>query len=181
MTVKRNTAIMFALLASASILSGCASTAPVGPLVDAVPGRGKSPQAFSRDDATCQMAAQNAVGGQTPGEAANQAAVGSAVAGTAIGAGAGALIGSASGRMGAGAAIGAGTGLLAGSLIGANNARAAGGSLQYQYDSVYARCMSARGNHIAGPAVAVAEPMYPAPPPPRYYWGPGPYYRPYGW
>lgn len=183
MTVSRNTKIIFALLASASLLSACASTAPTGPMVDAMPGRGKSPQAFQRDDIACQVSAQNAVGA-TPGEAANNAAVGSAVAGTAIGAGAGALIGSAAGKVGAGAAIGAGTGLLAGSLIGANNARAAAGSTQYQYDSVYAHCMAARGNRIAGPEVAVIEPapVYGPPPP---YWGPGPYYRPYyrpyGW
>ena len=181
MTAARTTSIVLALLASASVLSACASTMPAGPLVDAMPGRGKSEAAFQRDDIACQIAAQNAIGGQSPGGAANQAAVGSAVAGTALGAAAGAAIGSASGRMGSGAAIGAGTGLLAGSLIGANNARAAGGSVQYRYDSVYARCMTAKGNHIAGPAVAVVEPVYPYPRP--YYWGPGPYYRryPYGW
>jgi len=184
MSAKRTTSIVLAVLASASLLSACASTAPTGPLVDAMPGRGKSPAAFQRDDITCQMAAQNAIG-QTPGEAANQAAVGSAVAGTAVGALAGAAIGSASGRMGAGAAIGAGTGLLAGSAIGAGNARAAAGSAQYRYDSVYARCMASRGNHIAGPAVEVMGPpvygppvyAYPPPPPPPY-WGPG-YYPPY--
>ena len=187
MSAKRTTSIVVAVLASASLLSACASTAPTGPLVDAMPGRGKSPAAFQRDDVQCQMAAQNAVG-QTPGEAANQAAAGSALAGTALGALAGAAIGSASGRMGAGAAIGAGTGLAAGSVIGAGNARAAGGSVQYHYDTVYARCMTARGNRIAGPAVAVVGPpvyAYPAPPPPPPpgywgpgYWGPG-YYYPY--
>ena len=179
MSSKRTTSIILAVLASASVLSACASTAPTGPMVDAMPGRGKSPVAFQRDDIACQSSALNAVG-QTPGEAANQAAVGSAVAGTALGALAGAAIGSASGRMGAGAAIGAGTGLVAGSVIGAGNARAAGGSAQYRYDSVYARCMAARGNHIAGPAMEVVGPpiyVYPPPPPPPY-WGPG-YYPPY--
>ena len=159
MTAIRTTSVILALLASATVLSACASTMPAGPMVDAVPGRGKSEAAFQRDDYACQMTAQNAIGGQSPGGAANQAAAESAVAGTAVGALAGAAIGSASGRMGAGAAIGAGTGLLAGSLIGAGNARAAGGSVQYRYDSVYARCMAARGNHIAGPAVAVVEPV----------------------
>ena len=182
MSALRTASIVVAVFASASLLSACASTAPTGPMVDAMPGRGKSPTAFQRDDISCQMSAQNAVDGQSPGGAANQAAVGSAVAGTAIGALAGAAIGSASGRMGAGAAIGAGTGLVAGSVVGAGNARAAAGSLQYRYDSVYAQCMAAKGNHIAGPAVAVAGPpvyAYPPPPPPPY-WGPGPgYYSPY--
>ena len=175
MSALRTTATILALLASASLLAACASTVPTGPMVDAYPGRGKSPTAFQRDDASCQMSAQNAVGGQTPGGAANEAAAGSALAGTLLGAGAGALIGSATGRVGAGAAIGAGTGLVAGSVVGANNARAAAGSLQYRYDSVYANCMAARGNRIGGPPVVVAEPVYP-PPPPRYW---GPYPRPY--
>ena len=166
-----------ALLVLGSFLSACAATMPAGPLVDAQPGRGKSPAAFDQDDRQCQMAAQNAIGGQSPGDAANQAAVGSAVVGTAAGAGLGAAIGSASGRAGAGAAIGAGTGLLAGSLIGAGNARAAGAELQYRYDSVYSRCMASRGNYIARP-VAVVEPVYPIRPYPRPYWGPG-YYYPY--
>ena len=187
MSAKRTASIVVAVLASASLLSACASTAPTGPMVDAMPGRGKSPMAFERDDIACQSTALSAIG-QTPGEAANQAAVGSAVAGTAIGALAGAAIGSASGRMGAGAAIGAGTGLVAGSVVGARNARDAGGSAQYRYDAVYARCMAARGNHIARPVVEVAGPpvyVYPAPPPPPLpgywgpgYWGPG-YYPPY--
>ena len=187
MSAIRTTSIVLAVLASASLLSACASTAPTGPMVDAMPGRGKSPVAFERDDIACQMTAQNAIG-QTPGEAANNAAAGSAIAGTAIGALAGAAIGSASGRMGAGAAIGAGTGLVAGSVVGQGNARAAGGSVQASYDSVYARCMAARGNHVAGPAVAVMEPVpvYPYPRPyygrPYYYgrphYGPGYYYGP---
>src|SRR5262245_9066548 len=127
MTTLRTSSIALAVLAAASVVSGCASTLPTGPMVDVSPGRGKSPAAFARDDQACQVTAQNFVG-QTPGGAANEAAAGSAVAGTLIGAGAGALIGSATGRMGAGAAIGAGTGLLAGSLVGADRSRAAAGS-----------------------------------------------------
>ena len=68
-----------------------------------------------RDDQYCQASAQQAIGYQSPGEAANQAAVGSAAVGTALGALAGAALGSVSGNVGAGAAIGAGTGLVAGS------------------------------------------------------------------
>src|SRR5262249_1508598 len=105
-----------------------------------------------------------------------QAAVGSAAVGTALGALTGAAIGSASGNVGAGAAIGAGTGLVAGSAVGAGSARAAGGSLQARYDTVYAQCMTAKGNRVAAPYVA--EPVYVYPRP--YYWGHGYYYR-YGW
>ena len=87
-----------------------------------------------------------------------------------------AALGSVSGNMGAGAALGAGTGLVAGSAIGAGNGDVAGGSLQARYDTVYAQCMTAKGNRIGGPPVA--EPVYVYPPP--YYWGPR-YYFSYGW
>jgi uncharacterized protein YcfJ len=138
-----------------------------------MPGRGISYQAFKADDAYCQGQAQQAIGYQSPGEAANQAAVGTAALGTALGALAGAAIGSASGQMGRGAAVGAGTGLVAGSVVGAGNANAAGGSLQERYDTVYAQCMTAKGNVMQSPYVA-AEPIYapppPPPPPPGYYY-----------
>jgi Glycine-zipper domain len=155
---------------------GCASPGPATPSFAATPGRGKSYEAFQRDDQYCQSSAQQAIGYQSPGQAANQAAVGTAAVGTALGAVAGAAIGSVSGNMGTGAALGAGTGLVAGSAIGAGNADAAGGSLQVRYDTVYAQCMTAKGNRIGGPPVA--EPVYVYPPP--YYWGPR-YYFSYGW
>ena len=155
---------------------GCASPGPATPSFAAMPGRGKSYEAFQRDDQYCQSSAQQAIGYQSPGQAANQAAVGTAAVGTALGAVAGAAIGSVSGNMGTGAALGAGTGLVAGSAIGAGNADAAGGSLQVRYDTVYAQCMTAKGNRIGGPPVA--EPVYVYPPP--YYWGPR-YYFSYGW
>ena len=122
-----------------------------------MPGSGKSYEAFQRDDQFCQSSAQQAIGYQSPGEAANQASVGSAAVGTALGALAGAAIGSVSGNMGAGAAVGAGTGLVAGSAVGAGNARAAGGSLQVRYDTVYTQCMTAKGNRVAGPPVATIK------------------------
>jgi hypothetical protein len=55
----------------------------------------------------------------------------------------------------------AGTGLVAGGAVGAGNARAAGGSLQARYDTVYAQCMSAKGNRVAGPPVAGPVYAYP--------------------
>jgi Glycine-zipper domain len=155
---------------------GCASPGPATPSFAAMPGRGKSYEAFQRDDQYCQSSAQQAIGYQSPGEAANQTTVGTAAVGTALGAVAGAAIGSVSGNMGAGAALGAGTGLVAGSAIGAGNGDVAGGSLQARYDTVYAQCMTAKGNRIGGPPVA--EPVYVYPPP--YYWGPR-YYFSYGW
>ncbi len=137
-----------------------------------MPGKGKSYETFQAEDRYCQTSAQQAIGYQSPGAAANQASLNSAAAGTALGAVAGAALGSLSGNMGAGAAIGAGTGLVAGTAVGTGNARAAGGSLQARYDTVYAQCMSAKGNRIAGPP-PIAEPVYVYPPP--YYWGPGYY------
>jgi len=78
--------------------------------------------------------------------------------------------------MGTGAALGAGTGLVAGGAIGAGNGDVAGGSLQVRYDTVYAQCMTAKGNRIGGPPVA--EPVYVYPTP--YYWRLR-YYFAYGW
>jgi outer membrane lipoprotein SlyB len=141
-----------------------------------MPGPGKSYEVFQRDDQYCQTSAQQAIGYQSPGATANQATVGSAAVGTALGALAGAAIGSTTGNVGAGAAIGAGTGLIAGSAVGAGNARAAGGSLQARYDTVYAQCMTAKGNRITPPSVV--EPVYVYARP--YYWAPGDYYG-YGW
>ena len=91
---------------------------------------------------------------------------------------AGAAIGSVSGHVGEGAAIGAGAGLLTGGAVGSANAQAAGGSVQARYDTVYAQCMTAKGNEVTAP-----------PPPPAYgypypYGGPGPvfvYAHPYFW
>jgi hypothetical protein len=144
-------------------LAGCASTGPAAPSIAAMPGKGKSYESFRRDDQFCQGSAQQAIGYRSPGEEANQAAVGSAAVGTGLGALAGAAIGSLSGNVGAGAAIGAGTGLVAGSVVGANQANATGGSLQQRYDTVYAQCMTAKGNVLPPPPTVVVEE-----PPPVY-------------
>ena len=136
---------------------GCAYNGPAAPSFAAMPGPHKSYESFQGDDQYCQTSAQQAIGYQSPGRAANDAAIDSAVVGTALGALAGAAIGSAAGHVGTGAAVGAGTGLVAGSAVGSGNAAAAGGSLQTRYDTVYAQCMTAKGNRI--------------PPPPPYYWG----------
>jgi len=152
-------------------VAGCASPGPAVPSLAAMPGKGKSYEAFRRDDAYCQTTAQQAIGYQSPGEAANRAAVGSAAVGTGVGALAGAALGSLSGKAGAGAAVGAATGLVAGSAVGAGNADIAGGSLQDRYDTVYAQCMTGKGNRIEAPYGPGPAYGYPPPPPP-YYWGP---------
>jgi len=169
------------IVASISVLAlslaGCASTRPAGPSLTVIPGANKSTVAYERDADACDAAAQRAVGGQSPGAAANDAAVSSAVVGTAIGALAGAAIGGASGRAGPGAAIGAGTGLLAGSAIGAGNAAAAGGSVQARYDAVYAQCMHSRGNQVITPPPPPRETVIVYERPAPVYVYPRPYYR----
>ncbi|MDB5643984.1 MAG: hypothetical protein JWN07_3301 [Hyphomicrobiales bacterium] len=167
-------------------LAGCASTGPAVPNVAVMPAKGKSYEAFQRDDAYCQANAQRAVGYQSPGATGNDEAVRSAAIGTGLGALAGAAIGSASGNLGRGAAIGAGTGLLAGALVGSGNAREAGGAVQGRYDLAYAQCMRARGHDVIAEAPPRREVVYverPAPVyvyPRPYHWGPG-YRRPYYW
>ena len=163
----------FCLLALGAVCLACAGCAFPGPAVPsfaALPGKGKSYDAFRRDDQYCQASAQQAIGYQSPGAAANQAALGTAAVGTALGALAGAAIGSAAGHVGQGAALGAGTGLVAGSVVGAGNADAAGGSLQARYDTVYAQCMAAKGNRVGGPPGP--GPVYPYPPPAYDYYDP---------
>ena len=153
-----------ALLAFDLGISGCASNGPAMPQVAVMPGKGKSYEAFQRDDAYCQSSGQAAIGGQSPGAAANSAALGSAVLGTGLGAASGALIGAAAGnRPGTGAAIGGGAGMLLGSAVGSGQSRQAGGSLQSRYDTVYAQCMAAKG-HKGGES-PFAQPVYVAPAP----------------
>lgn len=62
---------------------------------------------------------------------------------------------------------------MAGSVVGSQNARVAGGSVQAPYDTVYAQCMTSKGNEIvesmAAPGVVY---VYPRP-----YYRHGGYYR----
>ena len=148
---------------AALALSACAVAPPPGPSVMALPGQGKSFEAFQQDDVGCRQYASQQTGGASPGVAATNSAVGSAVVGTALGAAAGAAIGSLGGAAGAGAAIGGATGLLAGSAIGANNAAAAYGGVQQAYDVSYTQCMVARGNSVQAPPTGYAAYPYPYP------------------
>src|SRR3954447_24284376 len=80
----------------------CTVAPPAGPSVMAMPGQGKSFEAFQQDDGTCRQYAWQQTGGASRADAATQSAVGSAVVGTALGAAAGAAIGSLGGAAGAG-------------------------------------------------------------------------------
>jgi outer membrane lipoprotein SlyB len=153
------------ILATCSLLAlgACAVAPPQGPSVVAMPGPGKTFQAFQQDDAMCRQAAFASTGGVDANTAATQSAVGSAAVGTALGAAAGALIGAAAGNPGAGAAIGAGAGLLTGSAAGAGNAQLSGAQVQNRYDTTYAQCMFSQGNTVQQP-----QPAYAAAP---GYWG----------
>ena len=83
--LKFSTSLM-AVSALALALGGCASTGPAAPTVGVMPAKGKSYEAFQRDDDYCQAAAQRQVGYRSPGETANTSAVQSAAVGTALGA-----------------------------------------------------------------------------------------------
>lgn len=137
-------AIVCAVLVSFA-LAGCVTAGKTGPSVDATPGRGKSPEQFSRDERACQIRAFIAVGRRGNGGETN---VDDAIVGTAVGAGLGSIIGAGFGHFGSGAAIGAGTGLMAGSLSSESKARAARAPVQKKYDSVYVRCMTGRGHRV---------------------------------
>lgn len=156
-------------------LAGCAVAPPTGPSVMAMPGQGKSFDAFRADDAVCrQYAAQQT--GIAPAEAANQSLVGSAAVGTVLGAAAGAAIGAAAGNPAAGAAIGAGSGAVLGTGAGLGAAQYSGGSAQYRYDVGYVQCMSAKGESTPQMPTETAY----APEPYPYYYYPYPYgYYPY--
>ncbi len=137
------------------LVAGCAQT-PMGPTIPVMPGPGKSLDAFSVDQATCQQFATNAVAGQA--QAANNQAIGAAAVGTVLGAGLGAAIGG-----GRGAAIGAGSGAIGGTAIGANMSANQQFTIQQQYDNAYAQCMFTRGNQVPGfgPMMSQSPPPMP--------------------
>lgn len=161
------------VIAGALALAGCVVAPPTGPTITALPGKGKSLEAFQRDDATCRQYASQAIGYGSPAEAAQQSAVNSAALGTVLGAAAGAALGAATGNPAAGAAFGAGSGLLVGGASGANAAQYSAATLQQQYDRSYAQCMYASGNSVpANAGAASAYAYYP-------YAYPYPYPYPY--
>jgi hypothetical protein len=136
-----------ALVVITAGLGGCA-TMPGGPAVPAMPGTGKSVDAFQQDAAACQAYAQAVLGNGAAPQSVNDRAAAGAVATTAVGAATGAIIGSASYQGGQGAAIGAGIGLLFGAIGAANASSATQWQLQAQYDDAYLNCMYSRGNQV---------------------------------
>lgn len=162
-----------AAFVAALALTGCAVAPPPGPSVAAMPGQGKTFEAFQADDASCRQYAQLQTG-IAPQDAANQSFVGSTALGTVLGAAAGAAIGAAAGNPAMGAAIGAGSGAVLGTGYGAGAAQYSAESVQYRYDTGYLQCMSAKGESVpqmpTPPQTAYAAPaVYPYP---AYY----PYY-----
>ncbi|HUB11516.1 MAG TPA: peptidoglycan-binding domain-containing protein [Acetobacteraceae bacterium] len=137
-------------------LSGCATT-PLGPTVQAMPGPGKTFDAFQVDNTVCKGFASDQVKGQA--DAANQRAAGVAVLGTVLGAGLGAAIGGAADAAGGGAGVGAAAGLTTGASIAAANNANDQALIQQQYDNAFAQCMYAKGEQVPGVApVAMAAP-----------------------
>jgi len=147
-----------AAVCTAALLGGCA-TEPLGPTVPAMPGKGKSMEAFQQDDQYCQDYAANRASGRV--KQANDTELRNGVIGAALGAGLGALAGNTKGAV-------------AGGLIGgAIGTTATAGGDQYHvqrlYNISYAQCMKARGDEVG-----MRHPrrwMYgppPPPPPPGY-------------
>jgi len=175
-----NIRLALALVGATAFLGACA-TVPTGPVVQAMPGSGKSFEAFQRDAAECQQWAQAAIGGPNAAQYVNDRAAAGAVASSAVGAGTGAILGTPSNYGGQGAAIGAGVGLLFGAINAANASSAASWQMQRQYDGAYLQCMYAHGNQVpmhvstrgTQPMAPAGPGMYPPPNTPPPYPPPG--------
>jgi uncharacterized protein YcfJ len=170
-----------AVVIAAVFAVGCTSI-PTSPSTMALPGTGKSFDAFRHDDGECRQYASDTIGGQTSASAQTDSAVLSTVAGAAIGA----MIGAAAGG-GSGAAVGAGVGGGAGGLAGIGASQSSGYEAQRRYDNAYTQCMYSKGNRVAvsgarhavypsGGGYYAPRPAYgyPPPPPPGYYPPPPP-------
>jgi len=152
-----------ALLICGLLLGACA-TVPAGPSVIALPGTGKSFDAFQGDDLVCrQWSAQQA--GTSPEHASAMTTAKDAGLGTLIGAGLGAALGAIGHNPGLGAAVGAGGGLLTGTAIGAGAGQRAARDVQRRYDAAYEQCMYAKGHQVPGAGPAPAAGTTPAPSP----------------
>ncbi len=165
------------MVAAAGVLTlaGCVHV-PAGPNVMAMPGRGKSFEAFDYDDRVCRDYAASRVAPDT--RRANDSAVTGAAVGTALGAATGAAIGAAAGDPATGAAVGAGVGLLGGSAAAADETNYGRWSIQRRYDAAYTQCMYAKGNRVPVPASSGPAAVYRMPPPPRRDLPPPPPGRP---
>jgi len=122
-----------------SLLSACV-TQPVGPMIPARPGEGKSMQQFSQDDDYCQDYAGDKVAGRV--SRANDEAVRRGLIGTIIGAAVGGAVGNTRGAV---------VGGTAGAVIGSNSGRGYDQyGVQREYDLAYAQCMASRGDDVPG-------------------------------
>ena len=166
-TVNMKIRMGFVALAGAVLVQGCA-TAPLGPTVQVLPGRGKSFEAFQVDQSVCTQYAASAVQGQA--ERANGQAVGGAVLGTLLGAGLGAAVGG-----GRGAGIGAASGAVVGTGFGASGSANSQYGSQAQYDNAYVACQASKGNRVPqAPVIVQQAPVLVQPAP--YVVQPAPYY-----
>jgi hypothetical protein len=75
--------LSFTLFVIPLTLTACAAPLPAGPSVVAMPGQGKTFEAFLQDDAGCRNYASQVTGGASPAQAATNAGIGSAILGTA--------------------------------------------------------------------------------------------------
>jgi hypothetical protein len=146
-----------AAFAAILALEGCVTTPP-GPTIRAMPGHGKSWDAFQADEDYCEHYASDRVAWRV--NQANDEIARNTVIGTALGAALGGAIG--------GDTRGAVAGGVAGGALGAGTAGP--GYKQYsaqrQYNIAYAQCMKYRGNEVGGPPPRYRDYGYPPPPPP---------------
>ncbi len=140
--------IGFAAMASVLATSACTIPQGNGPNVTAMPGDGKSFEAFQGDDQRCRQAAAQANGFVTPKQAAERDGNAAVLFGLGAGTGAGAMIGSSMAAVGAGAILGAGAGLAAGGLLAAGVAQQSAQNNQHHYDVTYVQCMAAAGERV---------------------------------
>src|ERR1700749_3195669 len=157
-------AAALAALSAVVLLAGCA-TEPMGPMVPAMPGKGKGMEAFQQDEAYCENYASNRASGKV--KQANDSELRNGVVGAALGAGIGALAGNTNGAL-----IGGGIGAVLGSASGAGYDQA---HVQRVYDIAYAQCMQARGNDVPMRHPRRWRYAPPPPPPGDYQQGPGDY------
>ncbi|MFN5164872.1 MAG: glycine zipper family protein [Pseudomonadota bacterium] len=145
----RSWVVMAAALGT--LWAGCAS-APSGPGVTVLPGRGLPFEQFTRDDQQCRAWAAHSVG--IPGHEAEARAVASTMAaGAAIGALAGAVVGGHHD-----AATGAVAGAAVGAAVAAGDRRASARDAQRRYDIAYQQCMHAKGHQVPGAGAAAPPP-----------------------
>ena len=127
-----------------------------------MPGNGKPYEVFAQDQNVCRQFAADQMRGSSGDEL--QHGVVDTLIGAALGAGLGAAAGGGHGA-GLGAAVGGGVG----ALVGVGDAAQTNRAQQYQYNSTYVQCMSAKGNFVTMSAPMTYAPSVPygyTPPPP---------------